>query len=162
MKKISILTLIFSVLIVAFCLNSYAQDLAAQITTLEQRATGIQTQIDQTKQQSQAGLKQQLNLIQSNIDNLVKQRVQVDAQIAKLESQVEEMKKNAQSNLERQVQRYKGELSSIKQQIAGMVAQKNAGPAQPAQKANETTSKAAPVANKATPATNAPAVKEKK
>ena len=158
MKKISILTLIVSLLVVAFGVNSYAQDLAAQITTLEQKASRIQNHIDQTKQQSQAGLKQQITFFQTNIDNLVKQRVLVDAQIAKLEAQAEEMKKSAQTSLERQVQQYKTELSNIKQQIAGLVAQKNAGPAQPAKPAQEATE----AASKVTPAPSAPAVQEKK
>jgi peptidoglycan hydrolase CwlO-like protein len=126
MKKTAILTMILSVLIVAYSMNSFAQDLTAQITTLEQKADRVQNQINQAKQQAQAGLDQQVRAVQTTIDSLVNQRVQLDAHIAKLESQMEEMKKNAQSSLERQVQQYKVELASIKQQISGMVAQKSA------------------------------------
>lgn len=124
MKKTAILTMIFSVLIVTYSLNSFAQDLTGQITALEQKADRVQNQINQAKQQAQTGLDQQVKVVQATIDSLVNQRVQLDAHIAKLESQMEEMKKNAQSNLERQVQQYKVELASIKQQISGMVAQK--------------------------------------
>ena len=52
MKKTVILTMILSILMMAFCLNSYAQDLSSEITTLEQKAERIQSQINQAKQQS--------------------------------------------------------------------------------------------------------------
>jgi len=126
MKKTAILTMTLSIFIVAYCLNSFAQDLTGQITALEQKADRVQNQINQAKQQAQAGLDQQVKAVQATIDSLVNQRVQLDAHIAKLESQMEDMKRNAQSNLERQVQQYKVELGAIKQQISGMVAQKSA------------------------------------
>jgi len=126
MKKTAILTTILSVLLVAYCMSSFAQDLTGKIATLEQKADRVQNQINQAKQQAQAGLDQQVKAVQATIDSLVNQRVQLDAHIAKLESQMEEMKKNSQSNLERQVQQYNVELSAIKQQISGMAAQKSA------------------------------------
>jgi chromosome segregation ATPase len=126
MKKTAILTMIFSILIVTYSMNGFAQDLTGQITALEQKADRVQNQINQAKQQAQAGLDQQVKVVQATIDSLINQRVQLDSHIAKLESQMEEMKKNAQSNLERQVQQYKVELAGIKQQISGMVTQKNA------------------------------------
>ncbi|MBI4963738.1 MAG: hypothetical protein HY913_10730 [Desulfomonile tiedjei] len=126
MKKTAILTMIFSILIVAYSLNSFAQDFTSQITTLEQKADRIQNQINQAKQQAQTGLDQQVKAIQATIDSLVNQRVQLDAHIGKLESQMADMKKSAQSSLEKQVQQYKVELTTVKQQISGMVAQKSA------------------------------------
>jgi chromosome segregation ATPase len=144
MKKTAILTMILSILIVAFCLSSYAQDLTGQITVLEQKADRIQNQINQAKQQAQTGLDQQVKVIQSTIDSLVNQRVQIDTHIARLESQMDEMKKSAQSTLEKQVQQYKGELSSIKQQISGMVAQKSAVATAPAPKLSDVTQQTAP------------------
>lgn len=134
MKKTAILTMIVSMLIVAFGLNCFGQELTSQITTLEQRADRIQGQISQAKLQAQTNLDQQVKAIQSTIDSLVNQRVQLDAQIARLEGQMDDMKKSAQSNLERQVLQYSTELATIKQQISGMVAQKSAAVAQ---KANE-------------------------
>ena len=142
MKKTAILTMILSILTVAFCLSSYAQDLTGQITVLEQKADRIQNQINQAKQQAQTGLDQQVKAIQSTIDSLVTQRVQIDTHIARLESQMDDMKKSAQSTLEKQVQQYKGELSSIKQQISGMVAQKSAIAAAP--KPSDVTQQTAP------------------
>jgi chromosome segregation ATPase len=114
------------VLLVAYCMSSFAQDLTGKIATLEQKADRVQNQINQAKKQAQAGLDQQVKAVQATIDSLVNQRVQLDAHIAQLESQMEGIKKNSQSNLERQVHQYQAELSTIKQQISGMVAQKSA------------------------------------
>jgi chromosome segregation ATPase len=126
MKKTAILTMILSVLLVAYCMSSFAQDLTGKIATLEQKADRVQNQINQAKKQAQAGLDQQVKAVQATIDSLVNQRVQLDAHIAQLESQMEGMKRNSQSNLERQVHQYQAELSAIKQQISGMAAQKSA------------------------------------
>jgi chromosome segregation ATPase len=126
MKKNAILTMIVAMFIVTYGLNCYGQELTSQINILEQRADRIQGQINQAKQQAQSTLDQQVKAIQSTIDNLVNQRVQLDAHVAKLEGQMDEMKKSAQSNLERQISSYTTELSTIKQQISGMVAQKKA------------------------------------
>ena len=77
MKKTGILTMILSILMMAFCLNCYAQDLSSEITTLEQKADRIQSQINQAKQQSDSSLDQQAKAIAASIDSLVKQRVQL-------------------------------------------------------------------------------------
>jgi len=63
MKKTAILTMILSIFIVAYCLNSFAQDLTGQITALEQKADRVQNQINQQKQQAQAGLDQQVKAV---------------------------------------------------------------------------------------------------
>ncbi len=122
MKKTVIPTMILSILVVALCLNGYASDLSSEITTLEQKAERIQSQINQAKQQSESSLDQQAKAIASSIDSLVKQRVQLDAHIARLESQMEEIKKTAQTNLSRQIKQYNDELGSVKQQLTGLVA----------------------------------------
>ena len=151
MKKTVILTMILSMLMVALCLNSYAQDLSSEITTLEQKADRIQSQINQAKQQSDLGLDQQAKAIAGSIDSLVKQRVQLDAHISRLESQMEDVKKSAQTNLSRQIKQYNEELGSVKQQLTSLVtkqsnqgAQKVPEPAKPA--APAPAASAAPVA----------------
>jgi outer membrane murein-binding lipoprotein Lpp len=134
MKKTVIPTMILSILMVALCLNSYAQDLSSEITMLEQKAERIQSQIDQAKKQSQASLDQQAKAIAGSIDSLVKQRVQLDAQIARLESQMEVIKKSAQTNLSRQIKQYNEDLGNVKQQLTGLVAKQSN---QATQKINE-------------------------
>jgi outer membrane murein-binding lipoprotein Lpp len=136
MKKTVIPTMILSILMVAFCLNSYAQDLSSEITMLEQKAERIQSQIDQAKKQNQASLDQQAKAIAGSIDSLVKQRVQLDAQIARLESQMEVIKKSAQTNLSRQIKQYNEDLGNVKQQLTGLVA-KQSNQAQATQKIND-------------------------
>jgi chromosome segregation ATPase len=156
MKKTVILTMILSILMVALCLNSYAQDLSSEITTLEQKAERIQSQINQAKQQSDLGLDQQAKAIAGSIDSLVKQRVQLDAHIARLESQMEDIKKSAQTNLSRQIKQYNEELGSVKQQLTSLVVkQSNQG----TQKATEPAKPAAPASSAApvVPATPGPA-----
>ncbi len=158
MKKTVILTMILSILMVALCLNSYAQDLSSEITTLEQKAERIQSQINQAKQQSDLGLDQQAKAIAGSIDSLVKQRVQLDAHIARLESQMEDIKKSAQTNLSRQIKQYNEELGSVKQQLTSLVVkQSNQG----TQKATEPAKPAAPASSAApvVPATPGPAAR---
>lgn len=147
MKKTVILTMILSILMVALCLNSYAQDLSSEITTLEQKAERIQSQINQAKQQSDLGLDQQAKAIAGSIDSLVKQRVQLDAHIARLESQMEDIKKSAQMNLGRQMKQYNEELGSVKQQLTSLVAkQSNQGAQKVPEPAKPAAASAAPVA----------------
>jgi chromosome segregation ATPase len=134
MKKTVILTTILSILMMAFCLNSYAQDLSSEITTLEQKADRIQSQINQAKQQSDSNLDQQAKAIAASIDSLVKQRVQLDAHISRLESQMEDVKKSAQTNLSRQIKQYNEELGGVKQQLSSLVARQGT---QASQKINE-------------------------
>ncbi len=134
MKKTVILTMILSILMMAFCLNSYAQDLSSEITTLEQKAERIQSQINQAKQQSNSSLDQQAQAIAASIDSLVKQRVQLDAHISRLESQMEDIKKSAQTNLSRQIKQYNEDLGGVKQQLSSLVARQAT---QASQKINE-------------------------
>jgi len=157
MKKTVILTMILSILVVALCLNSYAQDLSSEITTLEQKAERIQSQINQAKQQSDLGLDQQAKAIAGSIDSLVKQRVQLDAHIARLESQMEDIKKSAQTNLSRQIKQYNEELGGVKQQLTSLVVKQSNQGTQKA--ANEPAKPAAPASSAApvVPATPGPA-----
>jgi F0F1-type ATP synthase membrane subunit b/b' len=149
MKKTVILTMILSILMMALCICSYAQDLSSEITTLEQKADRIQSQINQAKQQSEMNLDQQAKAIAASIDSLVKQRVQLDAHIARLESQLDESKKTAQTNLNRQIKQYNDDLGSVKQQLTSLVAKQSA---QGAQKLNETAKPANVPAATVTPA----------
>jgi F0F1-type ATP synthase membrane subunit b/b' len=150
MKKTVIPTMILSILMVALCLNGYAQDLTSEITTLEQKADRIQSQINQAKQQSESGLDQQAKAIASSIDSLVKQRVQLDAHIARLENQMEEIKKSAQTNLSRQIKQYNEDLGSVKQQLTGLVAKQSN---QATQKINEPAKPPVPAPAPAAPGT---------
>ncbi len=140
MKKSSILV-ILSILLAALCANSYAEDLSAQITSLEQKADRIQAQINLAKQQADAQIDQQVKAITGSVDSLVNQRVQLDSHIAKLEAQMEDIKKSSQANLSRQVTQYDSELSNVKQQISSLVAKQAAS-----QKAAEAPQPAAPAA----------------
>ncbi len=141
MKKTVILTTILSILMMAFCLNSYAQDLSSEITTLEQKADRIQSQINQAKQQSDSNLDQQAKAIAASIDSLVKQRVQLDAHISRLENQMEDVKKSAQTNLSRQIKQYNEDLGGVKQQLSSLVARQST---QASQKINEPAKPAEP------------------
>lgn len=132
MKKTAILTMMFSMLIVTFCLNCYADDLSGQISALEQKAGRIQNQINQAQQQTDLAVDQQIKSLTGSVDSLVKQRVQLDAYISKLESQINELKKNAQADLSRQVKSYNEELGTVKQQLSGLLAKKSAQASQPA------------------------------
>lgn len=132
MKKTAILTMSLSLLIVTFCLNCYADDLNAQISALEQKAGRLQNQITQAQQQNDLAVDHQVKALAASVDSLVKQRVQLDAYIAKLESQMDELKKNAQADLNRQVKSYTEELGTVKQQISSLLAKKSAQASQPA------------------------------
>jgi chromosome segregation ATPase len=132
MKKTAILTMTLSMLIVTFCLNCYADDLNAQITVLEQKAGRIQNQINQAQQQADLAVDQQIKTLAASVDSLVKQRVQLDAYISKLENQINDLKKNSQADLSRQVKSYNEELSTVKQQLSGLLAKKSAQASQPA------------------------------
>jgi chromosome segregation ATPase len=126
MKKTAILTMVLSTLIVTFCLSCYASDLNSQISILQQKAGRIKTQISQAQQQSNLSLNQQIRNLSAQVDSLVKQRVQMDAYVSRLENQISDLKKAAKANLDRQVNSYNNELSAVKQQLSGLLAEKTA------------------------------------
>jgi chromosome segregation ATPase len=156
MKKSLVLAVILSVGMLALSLSAYADDISAQISALEQRAERIQSQINQTKQQCGGNLNGQLKPISDSIESLVKQRIQLGAQIQQMEAQVQELKQSALSTCSRQVKQQEEELAVVKQQIASHMAKKSAeamqkpkeAPKQPAQ---------AKASGVATPAANTPA-----
>jgi chromosome segregation ATPase len=125
MKKASILV-VLTMLVAALCANSYAEDLSAQIGSLEQKADRIQAQINLAKQQTDLQVDQQIKAITNSVDSLVNQRVQLDAHISRLEAQMDDIKKNAQSNLSRQMTQYDQEMGNVKQQISSLVAKQTA------------------------------------
>ena len=88
------------------------------------------SQINQARQQADAQADQQIKALIGQIDNLVKQRVQLDSQIAKLELQADEIKNSAKANLSKQIRGYDQELYSLKQQISALNAKKWAEEAQ--------------------------------
>jgi len=80
--------------------------------------------MNDAKQQCGASLTNQVKSLNSSIENLVKQRVQLGSQISQLEAQVEDLKSNAIASCGRNVKQYEDELGNIKQQIAGLTAKK--------------------------------------
>jgi peptidoglycan DL-endopeptidase CwlO len=154
MKKSLVLAVILSVAMLGLGLSAYADDSSAQMTALEQQAERIQNQIKLTQQQCGANLNGQLKPLSDSIESLVKQRVQLGAQIQQMENQVQELKQSALSTCKRQVKQQEEELAAVKQQIA---AQKAKAKAQAAKKANEAAKAKQPVSAAPAPAAPAPA-----
>ena len=111
MKKSLVLAVILSVGMLALSLSAYADDISAQISTLEQQAERIQSQINQAKQQCGGNLNGQLKPLSDSIESLVKQRIQLGAQIQQMEAQVQELKQSALSTCSRQVKQHEDELA---------------------------------------------------
>jgi len=124
MKKTGLLTVVLSILVIAFCLNVFADDLASQISSLEQKAERLQNLINQAKQQTNSTTDQQVKAMTGSVDSLLKQRVQLDAQIARIEGQIQEIKDSSNTALDRQIKQYDQELVETKQQIASINAKK--------------------------------------
>jgi len=158
MKKSLVLTMILSVGMLVLGPIAYADDSSAQLAALEQQAERIQSQISQAKQQCGANLNNQLKPISDSIESLVKQRVQLGAQIQQMEAQVQELKQSALSTCSRQVKQYEDELVTVKQQIANQMAKKSAEAKQkPNDAAKQPTQAATPApATPAAPATSNP------
>lgn len=124
MKTSRLVAILFPIFVLAVCFNCYAADLSSQVTSLEQRANRLQSQIEQAKAANQTMLNQQIQGLRASVDNLVRQRVKVDTQIAQLEGQIEDIKSRSQMTLSRQITRYNAELDEIKSQLAGAAADK--------------------------------------
>jgi chromosome segregation ATPase len=122
MKKSLVLTVIVATATVMLSISAYADDPSAQMKALEQRAEMIKGQMTEAQQQCGANLSGQMKSLTSSIENLVKQRVQLGAEIAKLESQVEQLKSNAVASCGKRIKQYEDEMASIKQQMASMKA----------------------------------------
>jgi len=124
MSKVRLISILFSVLILALAFNVCAEDMSTQVTQLEQKANQLQTQIDQAKASSQNQVNQQVQFMRNSIDVLIKQRVAVDAQIAQLEGQIEDIKAKSQTTLDRQVAKYGEDLVKVKSQLSSILADK--------------------------------------
>jgi TolA-binding protein len=148
MKKTAILIVTFSFLAVGLCLNGYAEDLAGQVTALEQKASRIQIQIEQAKKQNDAALEPQVKQLQVSVENLIQQRVRIDAQIATLEQKIQSLQSNSQASLSAQVDRYDKELSEVKQELAGVVAKRAAWKKQQVENATKPSAAVPPSADK--------------
>lgn len=122
MKKSLVLTVIVATAAVMLSISAYADDPSAQMKALEQRAEMIKGQMSEAKQQCGANLSGQMKSLTASIENLMKQRVQLGAEIAKLESQVEQVKSNAVASCGKRIKQYEDELASVKQQMASMKA----------------------------------------
>ncbi|MCA1959757.1 MAG: hypothetical protein LDL33_03095 [Desulfomonile sp.] len=116
-----LLTLLCAVFLVAACLNCYADDLAAKVSALEEKAKRIQSLIDQAKASSADSLNNQVIGLRNSVDQLIKQRVMIDSQIAQLQTQMADMKSQAQTNLNRQIGSYAEDLEKIKSQLNGLI-----------------------------------------
>jgi chromosome segregation ATPase len=158
MKKVSVIAALASMLIAVLVFNCYARDLAAEVSALEQKVQRLQSQIDQAKLSNDSSVNQQVQGIQNSIDVLVKQRVNLDAQIARLEAQIHEIKTNGQSQLGKQVSQYSEELIKTKAQLSSVAAEKAVAQAAAASASAQgaaapgTQPQAAPAPNAATPA----------
>lgn len=130
MKKVTLLALALTVSMAALVLDVNAEDLATQISALQQKAERVESQINQARQQTDSQIDQQVKALIGQIDNLVKQRVQLDSQIAKLEVQADEIKNSSKTNLSKQIRGYDQELLTLKQQISSLNAKKWAEEAQ--------------------------------
>jgi peptidoglycan hydrolase CwlO-like protein len=128
MRKVVILSTL-CILMAAFCLNGYADDLSYQISALEQKAERVQNQVNQAKQQTDAQLGSQVKSIQASVDSLVQQRVQLDSHIAKLESQMEDLRRTSNVALSRQLKSYDSEMAQIKQEMSSLLTAKKEQPA---------------------------------
>jgi chromosome segregation ATPase len=124
MKTTRLLPILFSILFLAFCINCYAQQSTAQMSLLEHQAQRLQSQIEQAKKSSQTAMNQQIQGLRNAINNLVQQRVRIDAQIAQLESQIETIKGKSQDTLSRQLSMYNKDLNKVKAQISSILAEK--------------------------------------
>lgn len=131
MSKSLVLTLIAAIAVALLSISAYAQDTSGPMSALQQKAETIQSQMDEAKQQCGASLDGQMKSLTASIENLVKQRVQLGAQITQLEAQVEGLKSNAVASCGRQMKHYQDEMANIKQQMVDLAA-KNAEPAQKA------------------------------
>ena len=96
----------------------FAQDTNTNRNQLETRINLIQAQIDSAKAANQRALEQRLQGLQSSIDNLIRQRVSIDAKIAAIQGQIEDSKKRANDNLARQIDQYKNTLNQVKSQLS--------------------------------------------
>lgn len=153
MKKASVITALGLILVAAFCLNCQAQDVAGKITALEKQSERVKAQIEQAKKGNQDQMTQQIVSINRSVQNLVRQRAQLDAQIARMEGQVAQFKRNKQARLDAQVKSYQQQLSQIKSHIGKLAAQK----AVKTQKKVAKPAPQAPQASTSTPVQPAPA-----
>ena len=128
MKTTRLLPILFSILLLAFCINCYAQQPAAQMSLLEHQAQRLQSQIEQAKKSSQTVMNQQIQGLRNGINNLVQQRVRIDAQIANLEAQIEDIKGKSQATLSRQLKMYNDDLTKVKGQISSILAERKNPP----------------------------------
>ena len=128
MKTTRLLPILLPMLLLAFCINCYAQQPAAQMSLLEHQAQRLQSQIEQAKKSNETVLNQQVQGLRNAINNLVQQRVRIDAQIANLESQIEDIKGKSQATLSRQLSMYNQDLKKVKAQISSILAEKKMPP----------------------------------
>lgn len=127
MKTVGALTLAILAVII-LCPVSWAGNLDAKAAALEARAQAIQQQIDKAKMVNENVLNSQIDGVKKSIESLMRQRVNIDAHIARLEGQMQSLKQGADANMNRQMDRYRNALSSVQAELASLTAK----PAQPA------------------------------
>ncbi|MBM4327779.1 MAG: hypothetical protein FJ118_11520 [Deltaproteobacteria bacterium] len=120
MKSAGIFTAILVIIAPFGGAQAFAGNFDAEIQALEQRALLVQTQIEKAKVANQAMLSSQIDGIKQSIDGLLKQRVALDAHIAKLEQQIGALKKNSQEELSRQIGSYEATINQIRSQISSL------------------------------------------
>ncbi len=128
MNRIGMLTVLASLLVAVFCVNCHATDPSAEISILERQAERLAAQIDIAKVQSTAALNQQVVAYKTQIEALLKQRVQIDSQIAQFEAKVEQLHQDSDSQLNRQMKVYTGMMHDVKQQLSSAINKVKAAP----------------------------------
>ena len=77
MNKSRMVMMLFSIAIVVFCINAYADNTSQQIAALEQKAELIKNQINQAQSQCGGGVESQLKSMTTSIESLIQQRAQL-------------------------------------------------------------------------------------
>jgi chromosome segregation ATPase len=128
MKRTGLLTALCLTCLLGLSLNCFADDLSAQASLLEQKVQRLQNQIDQAKATNQNVLNQQIQSLRTAIDAYVKQRVQIDSQIASMEGQIQDLTAKSQETLARQINIYTDDLQKTKAQLSSILAEKGGQP----------------------------------
>ncbi len=133
MNKSRMVMMLFSIAIVVFCINAYADDTSQQIAALEQKADLIKNQINQAQSQCGGGVESQLKSMTASIESLVQQRAANWAPISQsLSPRSRNSRSSSRASCARTVKQHEDELNVVKQEIAGLIAKQKADAVQKA------------------------------
>jgi len=126
------MTIALSALMLLWCVNAIAAETSPEMLALQHQAARVESQITQAQTQCSSALQDQVKPLKSSIENLVKEKVRIDQHIAQLEAQIDGITQGQAASCGRQVRQYNDELTTIKQQMAGLAAKKAIQPPQQA------------------------------